>query len=436
MSTSCEAHTVPDQAFALARQMNTQINQLECSQNMPVVNSRPLRLGLDISNVCNINCIFCLAKGGRLHKNAPGAFRDPAWLEHFEPLLPFVEQVIFSSYEALLNPQFDAFVHSIRRYATPFQLFSNGMAMTPDVGAFLLENGMNSLWLSFHGAREKTYHSIMRGANYETVLRNLLALKHHARKKQKTFELRLVFCAMRRTLPELVEYVDLARRVGATDIQVNYLLVTEQGTSLDRESVFFCQDEYDYAVLNAKMQAAKYGIALHHQPLFSEALGRTRSGACHRPWQHLNVKHNGNVEICCGGSPVLGNLFEDGFAKVWNSPKMTAFRMQVNTDNPPRRAAGAREIRKSRTISPATSPICGDCLQPSVKHGSKSCVMLPACWQRARRRPFQPQETTAGAPERRARGLFVIALRVNYSPASPALDSAITFSATGGGASS
>lgn len=335
MAPSHEQPAVPEHLFALARQMNTQINQLECTQNLPVVNSRPLRLGLDISTVCNINCIFCLAQEGRLHKNHPEAFREPEWLEHFEPLLPFVEQVIFSSYEALLNPKFDAFVHHIRRYATPFQLFSNGLGITPDMGVFLMENGMNSLWLSFHGAKEKTYHSIMRGSNYDTVLRNLLALKHNARKRGKAFELRLVCCAMRRTLPEFNEYVDLAKRVGATAIQFNYLLVTKPDSGLDRESVFFWKDEYDYAVLTAKQKAAAYGIAVNHQPLFSDVIRQQQPGPCHRPWQHLNVGRNGHVQICCGGSPVLGNLFEEGFARLWNSPKMTNFRMRINTDNPP-----------------------------------------------------------------------------------------------------
>ncbi len=325
---------VPESAFDSARQLNTQINRLESGQNVPVVNSRPLNLGLDISNVCNINCIFCLAASGRKKTSDAEAFREPEYMDHFEPLLPFVEKAIFSSFEALLNPRFDEFVHRLRRYATPFQLFSNGMAITPEMGAFLLENGMKSLWLSFHGAREATYHGIMRGSNYDTVLRNLMALKHHSRSRGKPFELRLVFCAMRRTVPELLDYVDLARRVGATAIQVNYLLVTKPDTDLDQESVFFHQSMYDYYVLSAKLKAAKHGIVLHHQPLFSDE-ARSVPTRCNRPWEHLNVGRDGAVQICCGGSPVLGNLFSDGFARLWNSPRMLEFRARVNSDNPP-----------------------------------------------------------------------------------------------------
>lgn len=325
---------IAPEAFAQARLLNTQINRLESGQGCPVVTSRPLRVGLDISNVCNVNCIFCLARQGRLSKNDADAFRRPEWLDHFEPVLPFVEQAIFSSYEALLNPWFEAFVARLRAYATPFQVFSNGLAISPDRGAFLLENGCNSLWISFHGAREKTYQSIMRGSDYATVLRNLMALKLHARKYGRPVEMRLVFCAMRRTLPELLEFVDLAKRVGATAIQVNYLLVTEEGQDFEEESVFFHQELYDHVVTAAKRKAAGLGIGLIHQPLFSEA-PQVLASRCFRPWEHLNIARDGSVQVCCGGTPVLGNMFEEGFARMWNAPKMLEFRARVNSDNPP-----------------------------------------------------------------------------------------------------
>jgi hypothetical protein len=52
----------PADQYAIPRQLNTQINQLESLQFLPIVTSRLLKLGLDISSVCNIKCIFCLAE--------------------------------------------------------------------------------------------------------------------------------------------------------------------------------------------------------------------------------------------------------------------------------------------------------------------------------------------------------------------------------------
>jgi len=165
--------------YTIPRQLNLQINQIESRQFLPIVTSRPLKLGLDISSVCNIKCIFCVADKGRKKETNPEAFRPLEWIEHFDPLLPFVQYAIFSSYEAILNPQFDQFVGYLRRFRTPFQLFSNGLGLTPELGEFLLENGLISLWCSFHAAKAKTYASIMKGSDYDTVIRNLLHMKHY-----------------------------------------------------------------------------------------------------------------------------------------------------------------------------------------------------------------------------------------------------------------
>jgi MoaA/NifB/PqqE/SkfB family radical SAM enzyme len=332
--------------YAVARRINAQLNQTESRNNLPVVNSRPLKLGLDISDVCNIRCIFCLAERGRKRASDPGAFRKPEWLDPFEPMLPFLNMAIFSSYEAVLNPWLDQFVEKLWKYRVPLQLFSNGNALSPQLGEYLLQRNLTSLWCSFHGARQKTYQSIMKGSDYDKVLANLMHMKHYSRKKGLgDYRLTLVFCAMRRTIGELLEYVDLAHRVGATNIQVNYLLVTRPDTDLDREAMCFHPDLYDEMVLAAKAKAARLGIALNHQRLFRDGKKEADTGPCYRPWEHLNVGQDGKATVCCGGCGALGNLFEEGFPQLWNSRRLVEFRARINSDDPP---AACRKCTRGR----------------------------------------------------------------------------------------
>ena len=322
--------------YAISRQINTQLNYTESRNNLPIVNSRPLRLGLDISDACNIRCILCLAESGRKQRSNSEAFRKPEWLDPFEPLFPFINAAIFSSFEAILNPWFDKFVERVWRYHTPIELFSNGMGLDEELSKFLLEHNLRSLWCSFHGARQKTYHSIMKGSDYENVLKNLMYMKLYSKKRGlKDYRLTMVFCAMRRNIEELVEYVDLAHRVGAQCIQVNYLLVTKPDTGLDLEAMCFHPDLYDGMVLAAKAKAAKMGITLNHQRLFRDGLKEADSGPCYRPWEHLNVSQGGQATICCGGCGNLGNMFGQGFPQLWNSERLAEFRARVNSDSPP-----------------------------------------------------------------------------------------------------
>ncbi|MGL1862737.1 MAG: radical SAM protein [Pseudodesulfovibrio sp.] len=292
-------------------------------------------MGFDISNVCNANCIFCLAEGGRRQQKDINAFREPEWLDNFEALLPFINMGILSSYEALMNPNFEQFVDKMRQFYTPICLFTNGKALTPETSEYLLRNGLNTLHCSFHAAQPKVYESIMRGCSFDHVLGNLMQLKHLARKHNPNFTLTMVFCAMRRNIEQLLDYVDLAHRVGARKIQVNYLMVTNPSHKLEKESMFFCQDTYDSYVHTAKMKAAKLGIQLLHQPLFQTYQPEQDLGPCYRPWEHVNVNQNGDATVCCGGASALGNVFEEDFFKVWNSKPLRVFRETVNSGNPP-----------------------------------------------------------------------------------------------------
>jgi MoaA/NifB/PqqE/SkfB family radical SAM enzyme len=318
----------------LLRSVNNQINTVERERSMPIASSRPLSLGFDISSVCNCKCVFCLAEGGRKRANDPDAFRTPDWLDHFESLLPFLDLGIFSSFEAVLNPRFDEFVMRLYRYRTPFQLFTNGKAVTPELSQFMLAHGLNSMYCSVHGATAKTYEGIMRGNRFSQTLENLMALKHHAAKLNPDFRLVLVFCAMRRNIGELSDFVDLAHRVGARGISVNYLLVTREGTGLEGEAMCFHPLEYDRAVSLAWQKAAGLGIELTHQPFFS-TYQPGASAPCYRPWTNLSVSSEGSVQVCCGGSPVAGNMFGGDFFDLWNGEKFQQFRRTVNGPNPP-----------------------------------------------------------------------------------------------------
>jgi hypothetical protein len=96
---------------------------------------------------------FCLAEEGRKRASDPSAFRKPEWLDPFEPILPFINLAILSSYEPVLNPWLDHFVERLWKHQTPLQVFTNGKAFEPELSEYLLDHGLKSMWCSFHGAR-------------------------------------------------------------------------------------------------------------------------------------------------------------------------------------------------------------------------------------------------------------------------------------------
>lgn len=55
-------------------------------------------------------------------------------------------------------------------------------------------------------------------------------------------------------------------------------------------------------------------------------------GICRRPWNTCLVNLNGDVSLCCFGSPVIGNLYKKDFDDIWFGKAATKIRETVNTD--------------------------------------------------------------------------------------------------------
>ncbi len=352
-----------EQAY-LARRANLELNCFESLSGQPVALSRPLRLCFDVSSVCNCSCIFCLAKEARKKPSDQDAFRPASWMDQLTHLLPFIEKGVFCDFESLLNPEFNAMAETLRQYHTPFEVRTNGMALTPETSAFLLRNGLVRLVCSVHGARKDTAESIMRGSDFGQIVANLQAFSRLRDRISPQTELTLTFIAMRRNVEQLPEYVKMARRLGAQSVAVHYMMVTRPGTGLEEESVYFHQELYDRCLSQARRVARTLGMKLGSPPLFGRYAPGAVKTACYNPWQMLYMGRTGAVAVCCnGGNEIVGNVFEEDFFKVWNSKKMQAFRRAVNSPNPPavcRRCTEAQgsphDIRKHLSYLLGTGP--------------------------------------------------------------------------------
>jgi MoaA/NifB/PqqE/SkfB family radical SAM enzyme len=161
-----------------------------------------------------------------------------------------------------------------------------------------------------------------------------MELKHHAAKINPHFILVMVFCAMKRNIDQLMDYVILAHRLGAKVIQVNYLLVVKEHSGLEQEAMCFHPNDYNIAISSAKNKASQLGLTLNHQPMFNDQ-NFDKSTPCFKPWSNLAISRDGSISVCCGGSPVAGNIFETDFFTLWNNEKFQLFRKTVNSPNPP-----------------------------------------------------------------------------------------------------
>ena len=73
-----------------------------------------------------------------------------------------------------------------------------------------------------------------------------------------------------------------------------------------------------------------------------------KSSGCLWPWRMMYVTWNGYVTPCCKildyRNPLMGNLLEENFWKIWNSKKYQMFRKMLRKREPPKYCVGCNMV--------------------------------------------------------------------------------------------
>jgi len=143
---------------------------------------------------------------------------------------------------------------------------------------------------------------------------------------------------MQRNVHDLVEFIRLAKRLGADDIKLMYARIYPDAYRKKagdvrmiqpEDSLYFHQDVSDTLMREAVQVARGEGIPLDHPPLFGEAF-QERQRDCRDPWRSLFINFNGEV-YPCPASEILfrpkvesgmynsGNILQSHYSEFWNN---------------------------------------------------------------------------------------------------------------------
>jgi len=261
--------------------------------------------------------------------------------------------------EPLLNHDLPDMIRHLKQRQVEVIINSNGTLLTPAWQEALIVSGLDEFRCSIDSPREETYAHI-RGANLLPKLveglQGLVTMKQAA--GSPTPRISIWCVATRENLSELPDLIRLAERTGVREVYVQRLVYFAQeadkqfGMARDDLAIFGQQDDLEDEILQACTQlSAELGIAFRasgaRDPLNSLAAARPVDYApwreCMRPWTTAYVTANGNCLPCCIApfatdqyeSLILGNLFEQPFAQIWNGRRYQAFRAALQSQKPP-----------------------------------------------------------------------------------------------------
>jgi MoaA/NifB/PqqE/SkfB family radical SAM enzyme len=315
----------------------------------PVVGESPSVLYLETTNRCDSLCQTCIRTFQTLEPPKDLTLEE---MVRIVDQFPRLERVMLHGIgEPLLNPELFQMIAYLKGRGATVVFNSDAIGLTDKRRRALIESGLDELRISMDAATPETYRAIRGVPMFHRVVENVTALVEQQRTLGvATPKVSLWFTAMKNNLRELPDFMRLAGKIGAAEVNVQRLVYYGQGLAVQDQSVYGALTALETQMLaEATRLCQELGIGLKasgnttpEASLTPEERARPWSG-CQRPWTLSYVTANGNVLPCCI-SPwtakdyaglILGNAFTETFADIWNGERYQRFRTQFETDEAP-----------------------------------------------------------------------------------------------------
>jgi len=306
---------------------NLLINEYERTHEATKLYSYPLSFGVNISNICNQNCLCCN------HDNA--IMRDRNWLssETIKEMswLRFVKdiQLFAGNGDPLTNPNFPEIARMTRKIAPHSQIgtFTNGLALNGDNLDAVLES-LDTIHISLNAACEETYDKIILGGDFKRSMKNLRELSE---RRPPNLKVELSMILMKSSQNDIIPMIDLIHKLDFQRLIICHLIIVTLDDQQfgEEESLKTDLDEETWA--KYKKYAEERGIE------FSFPTTIKPPENCYAPWLSAFITNDlvGDriFVLCCSG--IETNLYVSpkaysDFKSAWNHPRIQQIRATVN----------------------------------------------------------------------------------------------------------
>jgi len=259
-----------------------------------VTSSKPYIFVLEVTNVCNLKCPFCLTgkgiSGGREVRHM-GFEEARAVIDAVGDYVYFLQ--VYTWGEPLLNKDLVRIVEYAKSRNIYVMLSTNATAMTADYNQRLIDSGIDYIMVAIDGGTRQTYERYRVGGKFDKVMANVGNLLEQRAER-----------ALERPF---VEWQFIVFRHNEHEVEATERRAYRMG--IDK-----------FTPLPAYVEDPQW--AARDERFKTEFSNPERLRNCDRPWTHLNVRADGGVASCCYTffkQDDLGDLRDGGFAAVWNN---------------------------------------------------------------------------------------------------------------------
>ena len=305
----------------------------------------PARISFEPTIQCNLRCPMC----DRTHKDD--------FIKHQKEQLPYATVKAFlhevgelgvryflfiGGGEPLTDPHIIEYMEILKSYGVYVHLWTNG-TLIDEMNAPILAKLCDMITVSLDSA-DPIVNDQSRGVKgaTERAINGMRLLRQNS----DSLFLRIHSVISALNVDHLKEIADLAHTLGVTEIggaliapfgfvPENMRFTKEQINTLSNKIEELCEYAKTKGVALAGCYAnvsAKIIENLQHiHRMYGDSITESdKHITCMGLWGQVQIRPNGDVSVCCFTyRPILGNLSQNSFKEIWNSPRANELRELV-----------------------------------------------------------------------------------------------------------
>lgn len=357
---------------------NKLINFLETAQGKTKLISKPLRIGINLSNACNLDCIMCYVK--KFKWQFP---KDK--INEIKEFFPYLEKMMWQGGEVFALDYFTDLLFESSKYPNIQQgIITNAQLLNEKIIDLLVDMNLE-LTISVDGVNKDTYEKIRKNASFEKLVQNMQYIANVRNKNNKNFTWGINFVVCGHNDKQLFSLFEIAHRYNAdffcimplrdgamTEIYDNNAVTrqiseiknksTEYNIQVENRVILLAEDlikdteiksDIDEWVSFEKSDTSHFMKKNRREYIHktikenqsidykSDAIDKTKYNLnnliCHIPWQQLILDYDGtfwpDCQCRCDKNNNIIKFSETiPLANIWNSKEMITYRDIITKD--------------------------------------------------------------------------------------------------------
>jgi radical SAM protein with 4Fe4S-binding SPASM domain len=295
----------------------------------------PLMIDVEPNNTCNFKCVHCQVT----YSNKKSNYLNRETFRQVLAQIPNLIKVKLQGMgEPLLNKELIPMLQVGEERGIQMHFYTNGSINDKSKTEQLTQLKNTHITYSIDGATAKTFEKVRSGSYFNQIIKNIQLLISQ-RKLQGNLLVSAWTVLTQDNIHELPQIIQLAKNLNLDYITVQPHLTSwgkkQMLNKVNKIQVLAESDVFATKMAEAKVVAATEGIDL----IINKNNRFCREKPCSWAWNSSYIAANGDVVPCCviADSDVvkMGNVFEQDFKKIWNSPAYQKLREQISNHDLP-----------------------------------------------------------------------------------------------------